>query len=482
MMRKALPLRRRAPIAMLVAVCLGNASTVLAASGTDAEVLRKLEDMEKRIEKLETEKAELQRSLHEPYISAQEPEIAARLKAVEAQANSYRQAARTVEGLEGISAGMGLTLMAQGLSGTDAASKDSELNYRADATVSLPAGSLGNANGFIFTHFRMGQGLGLENPGGAFSSVNATSFQRPGSEASDSTVLLAQAWYQLNVPLPLGGNPDLSRRHVEFNFGKMDPFVFFDQNAIADDETRGFINQAFVHNPLLDAGGDVGVDEFGFTPGLRLAYVDDFYKPQQYAVSLGVFGAGNGASFDDSLDSPFVIMQAETEQRLFGGLAGNYRLYAWRNGRGADFDGTTTAHSGVGLSLNQQVADYTTLFGRYGSQIEGKVAFDQALTLGAEFGGSYWGRGADALGAALGWLRISDDFRRASPTVDADADGTADYGYSAGGSEQLAELYYRYRLNSQFELSPNLQYVRNPGGDETASAVKALGLRAQLSF
>ncbi|HFC54326.1 MAG TPA: hypothetical protein ENJ43_07825 [Gammaproteobacteria bacterium] len=104
------------------------------------------------------------------------------------------------------------------------------------------------------------------------------------------------------------------------------------------------------------------------------------------------------------------------------------------------------------------------------------------MTVGGEWGGSYWGRGADALGVALGWLAISDDFRRASPTLDADGDGVPDYGYRAGGSEQVAEIYYRYRLNGQFELSPNLQHVRNPGGNGGAAALTALGLRVQLSF
>ncbi|HID49726.1 MAG TPA: carbohydrate porin [Chromatiales bacterium] len=468
----------------LTSLTWGVVPLVAQAAGTgESMILQRLESMERRIRQLEEENTNLKRSLDAPYISEKEPEITARLKAVESQVNSYRQAARTVESLEGISAGVGLTLMAQGLTDTPAGEgKDSELNYRGDATVSLPAGSLGAAEGFIFAHFRMGQGLGLEAPGGAFASLNSTSFQRPGSESSDSTVLLAQAWYQLNVPLPLGGNPDLSRSHVEFNFGKMDPFVFFDQNAIADDETRGFVNQAFIHNPLLDVGGDVGVDEFGFTPGMRLAYINDFYKPQQYGLSLGVFGSGEGASFSDSLARPFVILQAETEQRMFGGLAGNYRLYAWRNGRAEDFDGIVTTHSGVGVSLNQQVADYATLFLRAGLQTQGKVAFDRTLTLGGEWGGSYWGRGADALGVALGWLKVSDDFRRASPTVDADGDGTPDFGYRADGSEQIAEIYYRYRLNEQFELSPNLQYVRNPGGNGSASNIMAFGLRAQLSF
>ncbi len=477
------------PWSLAGAACLAlsglmfGASPVLADAGSDAGIRQRLEDMEQRIRQLEQERAELERSLEEPYISAEEPEIAARLKAVESQVNSYRQAARTVESLEGISAGVGLTMMGQGLTDTPVGGgKEAELNYRGDATVSLPAGSLGAAEGFIFTHFRMGQGLGLENPGGAFASLNATSFQRPGSEASDSTVLLAQAWYQLNVPLPLGGNPDLSRRHLEFNFGKMDPFVFFDQNAIADDETRTFVNQAFVHNPLLDVGGDVGVDEFGFTPGMRLAYVNDFYKPQRYGISLGVFGSGPGASFSDSLKKPFMILQAETVQPLFGGLVGNYRLYAWQNGRAEDFDGRVATHSGVGLSLNQQVGDYTTLFLRAGLQTEGMVAFDRALTVGGEWGGSYWSRGADALGLAFGWLRVSSDFRQASLTLDADGDGTPDYGYRADGSEQIVEIYYRYRLNGQFELSPDMQYVHNPGGNGSASDITALGLRAQLSF
>jgi hypothetical protein len=328
----------------------------------------------------------------------------------------------------------------------------------------------------------MGQGLGLENPGGAFSSVNGASFQRPGSESSDSTVLLAQAWYQLDIPLPLGGNPDLSRQHLELNIGKIDPFLFFDQNTIADDETRGFINQGFIHNPLLDAGGDIGVDEFGFTPGIRLAWIDDSRKPVSYGLSMGVFGAGSGASFEDTLDSPFVIVQAETGQRLFNGLAGNYRLYAWLNTRAEGYDTALNDHSGVGISIDQQVADYVTLFGRYGIQLKGRVMFDQALTLGAEIGGSYWDRGADALGIALGWLDTSDAFRRDSLSIDGDGDGNPDFGYQASAGEQLLEVYYRYRLNSQFELSPNLQYVINPGGNESAADVIAFGLRTQWYF
>lgn len=434
----------------------------------------RLEALEKRIQTLESENTRLKKSLDQPYISDSEPEISARLKAIESQVYSYRKAARTVESLDGIKAGVGLTMALQRLATPPPDSrKSAELNYRGDVSVSLPAGNIGASEGFIFTHFRMGQGLGLENPGNAFSSFNSTSFQRPGTITADSTVLLAQAWYQLNVPLPLGGNPDLSRQHLELNFGKIDPFIFFDQNSIADDETRGFMNQAFVHNPLLDVGSDIGVDDFGFSPGLRLAWFNDNYRPQRYGLSMGIFGSGKGAQFQDSLSKPFMIVQAETGQRFFGGLEANYRLYYWRNGRGKDFDGTEKNHAGFGLSLDQKVADYTTIFARFGQQTQGRVKFDRALTIGADFGGSYWRRGGDTMGLALGWLAISKDYQPVSNSI---------AGFNASGTEQIAEIFYRYRINSQFELSPNLQHIRRPGGNQVASAITAYGLRVQLNY
>jgi high affinity Mn2+ porin len=443
-----------------------NASTVNIAAS-------RLDKLEQRIATLESENAGLKKSLDQPYISDSEPEISARLKAVESLANSYRSAARTVENLQGIETSVGFTMMAQTLSGGVSDNDPDELNYRADATVSLPAGSIGTSEGFFFSHFRMGQGLGLENPDNAFSSFNGTSFQRPGSETSDSTVLLAQAWYQLNIPLPLGGNPDLSKQHLEMNVGKIDPFMFFDQNSIADDETYGFVNQSFLHNPLLDVGADIGVDDFGFTPGVRVAWVNDTYTPAKYVVSMGVFGAGNGASFEDSLSSPLYIMQVETQQNLFVGLEGNYRLYYWHNAAAKDLNANTQTHAGIGLSADQKIDDYTTIYTRLGWQSQGEVKFDRTVTVGIDFGGSYWNRAGDAIGVSLGWLMLSDEYKARSPSL---------IGYTASGSEQIAEVFYRYRINGQLTISPNLQFIRQSGGDQQAATLSAYGLRTQLNF
>jgi high affinity Mn2+ porin len=466
----------------VLVLALAGANPVFAAETSNAELL-------KRIERLEQKNEELEKALDTERVSEQEPELVTRLKDIEFRTLSMQKQARTIEELEGVTAGVSFTTVAQHARGsaTTDGSSESQWNYRADVSVTLPGGDIGNAEGSLFALFRMGQGDGLTRTLPSFAGANATGFHVQGARPDDdATVLLAQAWYQLDVPLPLGGFKPQSRQKLSFNFGKMDPFLFFDQNSIADDETTRFLNTAFVHNPLLDAGGDVGVDGFGFTPGLRLAYRNETGKPLTWGASLGVFGAGGGAQFSNSFEKPFVIAQLETAQKLFGGLDGNYRAYAWRNNQTSPYaneaDSATEKHAGWGVSFDQRIGDATTLFARHGQQTRGKVRFDRAVTVGAEFGGSYWNRGADAIGVAYGELRTSNAFRNDAPALDADGDLSPDFGYTPGRAEQVAELYYRIRINARFEISPDFQLIRNPAANNTAANVKVLGLRAQATF
>lgn len=456
----------------------------------NAELEKKLETtampgtMERRVKSLEESQARVTKGLEDENISENEPDLTSRLKAVEYQALGMQKQARTVEALEGIAAGMSLTTTAQKASGVasdSAPNGASQLNYRGDVYVTLPLPAIGDTENRIFTQFRLGQGKGL-NDLPVYAKPNASAFRALNTAPDNSVAILGQAWYQATIPLPFGGFKPRSREKLEINFGKMDPFVFFDQNAVANDETRQFLNTVFVHNALLDAGGDIGVDANGFSPGFRVSYFNEMQKPENWRASLGVFGAGQGANYVRFFSSPLVIAQLETQRRPFGGLTGNYRLYAWHNGQGPSYNGTFESHSGWGMNFDQRLGDYTTLFGRYGQQLKGRVRFDRALSLGAEFGGAYWERGGDAIGLAIGLQHTSSAFNRDSATVDADGDGIADYGYTASGAERVLEAYYRYRILKQFELSPDFQYIANPGGHSVSSPVKILGLRAQLTF
>jgi hypothetical protein len=457
--------------------------TVLAASGAmifalpaaadDTATLRaELKRLAERIDALEKHNKELEQSLATDRISEQEPEVATRLKAVEFQTLSMQKQTKQIEALEGVSVGASLVGVAQKVSrgGTASGDPESRANYRGDVSVTLPVGTMGNSDGKLFAHVRFGQGAGVALRPTYTGTANTTAFET-NAGPDDSFAILAQAWYQLSIPLG-GGSKATAREHLHFTVGKIDPFVFFDQNGAADDESAKFLNNVFVHNPLLDSGGDTGADAYGFAPGAIVKYENNVEKGAEWAMSLGAFGSGPGANFSGNLSDPFVIAQIETAARI-NFLPGSYRLYAWTNGRAEGYDGLMHRHSGVGASIDQKVMDDVTLFGRYGHHTTGKVTFDRALTLGAELQGTGWKRGADAIGIALGRLRTSSAYRD---------DSLATVGYEAAGYEQQAEIYYRYKLNKAVELTPDLQWIRRPGGDASADAVKVVGLRATLGF
>jgi hypothetical protein len=454
-----------------------RASTAQAAASPQSAPL------ERRVQALEQHQTLLADSLDRDTISEKEPDLSARLKAVEAKTQEMAGPLGKLKGLDGIKAGMSLSMVAQ--KSPDAQANDAQLSYRTDAFVSLPLDAIGDIEQTVFTHVRLGQGAGLTGLPASYANPNATFFQL-GLGAENSVALLAQAWYQASIPLPLGGFKRASRQKLEITVGKMDPFAFFDQNAAAGDEGRQFLNSVFVHNPLLDAGGDIGADPNGFAPGLRVSLLDTSSKLENWRLSLGLFGAGQrGANYQGSLGAPMAMLQAETQQRFFGGLLGNYRAYAWSNPQSVPFglplplaDTTLVAperHTGWGLSMDQRLGDGITVFSRYGQEASGQIKFDRALTLGLETNGSYWSRGGDSLGLGLGWLRTSDAYRAYKLTDPADA-------RALDGSERVAELYYRWRVAKQFELTPSLQFIGSPGGDANASDVRIFSLRSQFSF
>jgi high affinity Mn2+ porin len=464
---------RRLPGIIAASVALACSTPALAADSDLTALKAELARLAERLAALESHNRELEKALNTERISEKEPEVVTRLKAVEFQTLSMQKQARQIEALNGISVGASITGVAQKVSGggTPSGERESRANYRGDLSVTLPGGEMGDIEGKIFAHVRFGQGNGVGLKPTYTSTPNTTAFQT-NAGADDSFAILAQAWYQLKVPLPRDGIKANSREHIHLTFGKIDPFVFFDQNAAADDESAKFMNNVFVHNPLLDSGGDIGADAYGFAPGAIVQYVNERQKGGEWGLSLGVFGSGPGANFSGSLAAPLVIAQAETRAR-FNYLPGSYRAYLWQNGRATGYDGIERHHAGVGASVDQKVTDDLTLFGRYGHQLKGRAKFDRAVTAGAELAGSDWGRAADGLGLAIGALRTSSDYL---------ADSTTVAGYQATGWEKQAELYYRYKVNGKFELTPDFQLIHRPAGDGTTQAIKVVGLRAKIGI
>lgn len=433
----------------LLALALASLAATPAVADNDA-LMQELRRLAQRVEQLESANKKLEASLGQ---SAPSKELAARVEDVENEVVALRKQPNPMEVFDGISVGASLLMVAQKADG--GATDKTQFSSRADIEVELPMGELGQAEGRLFAHFRAGDGDGVDT--GAFATSNATvfNFNQP---------VLMQAWYQLDIPVGAAGG-NLSR--VEMTVGKIDPFGFFDGNGIADDESEQFLNLAFIHNPLLDAGGDIGVGEHGASPGLRVAYIGDVNGGNNWAVSLGLFGAGEGADFADTFEDPLAIAQVEYVGKTFGGLSGGYRLYGWSNANSESFAGERQRHSGLGLSLDQQVSEHVTLFSRLGKSTGGDVAFDTAATLGAELGGGLWGRADDRLGVAWGWLDTSGEYQ-------------ADTGFDE--AENHFEIYYKWQLNEHVSLTPDIQWIKNPAGDGAADDVTVVGLRAKAAF
>ena len=497
--RPSSPYRSLGPLAVLV-MALASAGLASPAAAADAAaekamattlqtVLDRLKLLEQRNQELERRVQELSKPAPAPTAAAPAgtwgAEPAARLQQVErGQQNLQQQVlslTRPIEpadesGGDEFTVEGGVVAVAQNVNsgGSAEGTRQSRLNYRGDLLLTLPSGSLGDARATAVGQLRFGQGGGVALRPTYTGTVNSTTFEATAG-SDDTYAVVAQAYYQLDWALDGGRFNDQAGSRVELTEGKMDLFGFFDQNAVAGDEGAQFLNNIFVHNPLLDSGGDIGADAFGFAPGARVGY---FIEDDRFAwgASLGVFGSGGGSNFSTGLGRPLVIGQLEFSPRQINGEArGSYRLYAWTNGRTTDFEENEQRRTGFGISADQRIGRDWNVFGRLGRRTSGDANFDDAITLGLEHGGRAWGRGRDSVGLALGWLKTSNAWR------DATADGSLT-GYAASGDERIAELYYRIRLNANLEVTPDFQIIQRAGGNGDASTARVLGVRSSLGF
>ena len=66
--------------------------------------------------------------------------------------------------------------------------------------------------------------------------------------------------------------------------------------------------------------------------------------------------------------------------------------------------------------------------------------------------------------------------------LDLIGDGTGIFTFTPSGAEKVAELYYRFRISPQFDVSPDFQWIGRPGANSKADSVKVVGVRANVAF
>jgi hypothetical protein len=297
----------------------------------------------------------------------------------------------------------------------------------------------------------------------------------------------------------IAGAEPVSR--LELKVGTMAVSDDFDKNRYSNSTRTQFMNWSLWNN----GSWDYAADTRGFTNGFNAAYVDP-----RWSVRVGVYQMPAQANRQD-LDAPLTKARGEyLELDLFPTELGTVvRLSAWRNiaRMGVYRDAIAAANGGPpdivaqdrdgrkkygwGLNMEQPLAadGETGLFLRAGWN-DGKnetfafTEIDRTLSFGAQIAGGPWGRGNDRLGAAIAINGLAPDHRdylAAGGLGFLLGDGRLNY-----ATERVFETYYRvevYRYReATIQLSPNFQYIRNPGMNADRGPVRVASFRLHIEY
>jgi carbohydrate-selective porin OprB len=127
----------------------------------------------------------------------------------------------------------------------------------------------------------------------------------------------------------------------------------------------------------------------------------------------------------------------------------------------------------------------TGLFVRYGWNDGHTESFaftevDRDASLGAQVSGVHWHRAQDRLGIAVGMNALSRDHRdylAAGGHGFLLGDGRLNYGH-----EEIAEVYYSIQLLPNVTLSPDFQFIRDPGYNRDRGPARFIGIRAHVEY
>ncbi|MCK4753438.1 MAG: carbohydrate porin [Planctomycetes bacterium] len=329
---------------------------------------------------------------------------------------------------------------------------------------------VGIEGGTVYMHAegRWSKAQGVDGPsiGSAFG-VNADGGAR-------RTMDVAELWYEQSM---FGGA-------LILRVGKMDITggfecrgcpVSFDGSSFANDETSQFLNGALVNNPTIPF------------PDYGLGLVLHYNPVEWWYVSGGVIDAqadgretGFRTTFHDEDYFVYLLETGVTPQMdsVNGPLQGAYRVGLWNDAQPkSNPDNSKNSRGDVGfyLSCDQMLAKENAgaedsqglgAFFRYGYASGRRNDITDFWSAGFQYQGIFDGRDDDVLGVGFAHGSFSDS---------ADTTYTADY-------ESVLEIYYNAEVSSWLNISPNIQYITNPGGNRAISNAVVLGVRAQMSF
>jgi hypothetical protein len=234
---------------------------------------------------------------------------------------------------------------------------------------------------------------------------------------------------------------------LQLTGGLVDASNYIDRNAFANDEFSQFINSAFVLNDLA------GIP--AYDPGVVLEFQSGPWSLNAVTMRTRAEQAGS-----------YTYYAAETgfSNRSAMG-AGNYRLFAFSTTE--EFrdpnKGRNKALRGGGVSIDQYLNEWFGIFARVGYQNHVAPDYERLYSTGFQLEGALWNRPADSAGVALARLYGED--------------------HSSLGHTDVLELYTRLVFSEQFDLSFDIQYMKDRREDASQNPnVVVLGTRLNFLF
>ncbi len=345
-------------------------------------------------------------------------------------------------------------------------------------------------------------GEGLSSAEGVAGALNGETF-RVGSAAPKVYVarLFLRQYIALSKDYEWQDN-DLNQLHVKrpvsylsFLVGRINLADYFDNNSVAHDPRKQFMNWA-----LMAAGAwDYAANTRGYTYGFETEYVNKRWAVRYALAVLPTSANASVMNFDLKEAGAHMIegqggwsvKGLEGKLRLLGfanfANMGNYRLATMMDTPNIIATRKyTRSKLGFGINAEQQVTQDATVFARY-SWNDGQnetwafTEIDRAFSVGGSVSGRYWKRPLDNIGLAVTVNGLSDAHR--------DYLAKGGYGFIIGDGrlnyrpESAIEFYYSFSLYRDYLfISPDYEFVVNPGYNHDRGPVNVFGVRVHAEF
>lgn len=292
--------------------------------------------------------------------------------------------------------------------------------------------------------------------------------------------------------------PQIARQgRLEITAGKFALTDLFDANRYANSTRQQFMNWALFNN----AAWDYAADTRGYSNGVALNWVHPVWTLRAAIMQMPV--KANGNVFDSSQRDAHGA-NAELELHV-PGLETVVRALAYENEARMGIYAEAIALAGAGtpniavddqpgrwkygwgLNLEQPIADAgeTGAFLRCGWNDGATESFvftesDRHLSVGIQLSGAHWGRADDRVGIATaidGIVASHQEYLARGGLGFLLGDGHLNY-----GEERVVEGYYRIQAGKYTQISPDLQYVRNPGYNRDRGPATVFGLRLNVRY